>query len=391
MSGLLRSPAVTPRSAWRSAWSATGACATSTGTGSPTPPRARGTRHTYSNHGFATLGQIVEDVTGQPLRRLFRDRIFGPLGMTDTDLARFDRIRARLATGYALRTGGPRPVRDCDLVPVGAGAIYSTTADMARYVAALLAGGSGEHGPILKPETVTSMFAPQYQPDPRLPGVGLAFFRHDLGGHLVVGHDGLVPGFTSQMSLAPDDGTGVVAFTNGARGAMAWLGAEVTAILGRILGVPDPVIRADVPHRPEIWADLCGWYSFRGSLRDAQKWFVAGAEVCVRSGQLTLRPVTPVPALARGLPLHPDDPGDPYVFRIDLSSFGIGTCRVVFTRPAGRPPLRSGLQTVEQAAELRQRAVIPAASAACRRPEHRSGAADEMLSVTRYEHAAPAV
>jgi CubicO group peptidase (beta-lactamase class C family) len=34
-----------------------------------------GTTHTYSNHGFATLGQIVEDVSGQQLRRYFRDHI----------------------------------------------------------------------------------------------------------------------------------------------------------------------------------------------------------------------------------------------------------------------------------------------------------------------------
>jgi len=291
-----------------------------------------GTRHTYSNHGSATLGQIVEDITGRPLRAYFRDRIFGPLGMTGTDLTRSDRVSARLATGYVLRAGGPCPVRDCDLVTAGAGGIYSTTRDMARYVAALLAGGSGEHGQILKPDTLASMFAPHYQPDPRLPGVGLGFFRRNLGEHLVAGHDGLVPGFTSQMTLAPHDGTGVVAFTNGARSAMAWLGAEVTAILGHILGVPDPVIRADVPHRPEVWADVCGWYSFRGSLKDAQKWLVAGAEVFVRRGQLTLRPLTPVPALARGLPLHPDDPRDPYVFRIDLSSLGIGASRVVFSR-----------------------------------------------------------
>ena len=39
-----------------------------------------------------------------------------------------------------------------------------------------------------------------------------------------------------------------------------------------------------------------------------------------------------MPALARGLPLYPDDTGDPYVFRIDLSGFGIGTSRVVFSR-----------------------------------------------------------
>lgn len=291
-----------------------------------------GTRHTYSNHGFATLGQIVQDIAGEPLSRYFRERIFGPLGMTGTDLTRSDRVKARLATGYALRSGGLRPVRDCDLVPIGAGAIYSTTRDMARYLAALLAGGSGEHGRVLKPGTLAGMFAPHYQPDPRLPGAGLGFFRHDLGGHLLAGHDGLLPGFTSQLTLAPGDGIGAVAFTNGARTAMAWLGPEVTAILARILGVPDPAIRDDVPHHPEIWSDVCGWYSFRGSYRDAQKWFVAGAEVFVRRGRLTLRPVAPVPALAGGLPLHPDDPGDPYVFRADLSGLGIGNSRVVFSR-----------------------------------------------------------
>jgi hypothetical protein len=72
---------------------------------------------------------------------------------------------------------------------------------MARYIAALLAGGTGEHGSILKPETLASMFAPHYQPDPQIPGMGLAFFRDQVGGHLVVEHEGLVPGFSSQLAL----------------------------------------------------------------------------------------------------------------------------------------------------------------------------------------------
>jgi CubicO group peptidase (beta-lactamase class C family) len=294
-----------------------------------------GTRHTYSNHGFATLGQIVEDVSGQPLDRYFRDHIFKPLGMEQTDLVRSDRVTPRLATGYALRSDGPHPASDCDLVTVGAGSIYSTTRDMARYVVALLGGGSGEHGSVLEPGTLASMFVPHYQPDPRVPGVGLAFFRGDAGGHLVVEHNGLMPGFSSQMSVAPDDGVGVVAFTNGARGAKAWLGAEVAGMIRYLLGAPDDAVRTDVPHRPELWSDLCGWYSFRGSLRDVQKWFVAGAEVSVRRGQLTLRVLSPIPALNRGLPLQPDDDEDPDVFRIDLSRFGIGTSRVIFSREPG--------------------------------------------------------
>jgi hypothetical protein len=145
----------------------------------------------------------------------------------------------------------------------------------------------------------------------------------------------LVPGFSSQLSLAPDDGVGVLAFTNGAKGASAWLGTEVSGLLSDVLGVPDQVIGTDVPHHPELWGELCGWYGFRGSFRDVQRWLVAAGEVFVRRGQLMLRALSPLPALNRGLPLHPDDERDPYVFRIDLSEFGLGTARVVFSREPG--------------------------------------------------------
>ena len=60
----------------------------------------------------------------------------------------------------------------------------------------------------------------------------------------------------------------------------------------------------------------------------------AGAEVTVRRGQLTVRTLSPIPALYRGLRLHPDDPEDPYIFRIDLSRYGLGTARIVFSRDA---------------------------------------------------------
>ena len=37
-----------------------------------------------------------------------------------------------------------------------------------------------------------------------------------------------------------------------------------------------------------------------------------------------------MPALYRGLPLQPDDPADPYVFRLDLAPYGLSPVRVVF-------------------------------------------------------------
>jgi CubicO group peptidase (beta-lactamase class C family) len=294
-----------------------------------------GTRHIYSNHGFATLGQIVEDVTGETLQGYVRAHIFESLGMEETDLVRSHRVSHRLATGYALRSRGARSVDDHDLITVASGGIYSTTRDVARYVAALLGGGTSEHGSVLKPETVTAMFGPQYQPDPRMPGVGLAFYRREVGGHLFIEKSGLVPGFGSQMAIAPDDGLGVVAFTNGAKAAHSWLGPEVSGILGQVLALPHDAIRTDVPHHPETWSALCGWYSFRGSWRDVQKWLIAGAEIVVRGDRLILRPVTPIPGLRRGFPLYPYDEADPYVFRVDLSKLGMGTVRLVFSKGAG--------------------------------------------------------
>ncbi len=295
-----------------------------------------GTRFMYTDHGFATLGQIVEDVSGEPLDRYLREHIFEPLGMAHTDLVRSERVKSHLATGYNLRSDGAKAVTSYEVVTVGGGAAYSTTRDMARYVAALLGGGANEHGSVLKPATMATMFEPHYQPDPRVPGNGLAFFRANLGGHLAVEHDGILPGFDSQIFLAPDDGVGVMAFANGARHAMHWLTPEIAGVLKHLLGVPDEVIRTDVPQHPEIWGDLCGWYRFSAHLTDPARFAIgAGVEVFVRRGQLMIRVLSPIPALYRGFPLHPDDDKDPYVFRIDFSTFGIDTGRVIFSGERG--------------------------------------------------------
>jgi hypothetical protein len=56
----------------------------------------------------------------------------------------------------------------------------------------------------------------------------------------------------------------------------------------------------------------------------------AGAEVFVGAGRLMLRFLTPIPTLARGFPLLPDDLTDPHVFRIALPEAGLEPMRMVF-------------------------------------------------------------
>jgi CubicO group peptidase (beta-lactamase class C family) len=297
-----------------------------------------GTRFRYGNHAPATLGQLVEDVSGTSLHRYFSEHIFEPLGMADSELFRSERLKSGLATGYEFRSGGPKAVAEREMVTAGAASICSTPRDMARYVAALLGGGANEHGSVLKPDSLATMFEPQYQPDPRIPGLGLAFFRVDLGrGHAAVEHQGTLPGFHSQIFLAPYDGLGVMAFTNGSVNPDLWLPAECGGLLRGLLGLQDDAIRTDIPLHPETWGDYCGWYWLPGPLADVRvrAFMGAGAEVFVRNDQLMLRFLTPVPVLFRGFPLRPDDDVDPDVFRIDMSKLGPFSMRVVFSRKRG--------------------------------------------------------
>jgi CubicO group peptidase (beta-lactamase class C family) len=296
-----------------------------------------GSKWAYSNHGYAALGAVVEAVSGASLDQYFRERIFEPLGMRDSGLGGFRRLGSRLATGYGVRSGRLEAVAPREPVTAGASSVYSTTADMARYLAALLGGGANENGSVLRPETLARMLEPHYQPDPRLPGMGLGFFREDLSIHRIVGHDGILTGFRSDMELAPEKGVGVVALAN--TGGFDPRGVSVPvarAALHHLLGLPEEVVRTDVPERPWLWGDLCGWYSFGpGWLTDPQPRMALGAglEVVVHRGHLTVRGQMPILAVRRGLRLYPD-PEDPYAFRIDLSALGLGASRVVFGRAA---------------------------------------------------------
>ncbi len=285
----------------------------------------------YSNHGFATLGQIIEDVAGVPLERYFREQIFEPLGMLDSDLVRSGQVAARLATGFVIGRGGARPVPDRDWITVAATNVYATPRDLARYAAALLNGGSNDHGSILPPATLALMFEPHFQPDPRLPGMGLGFFRSDVGGRRLVGHDGILPGFNSTLLVAPDDDVAVIGLTNGSPGAFGWLGMELQDLLAELLEVGPDHPRGAFPQHPEIWGRLCGRYRFQPPADLRQELMLGlGAEVVVRGGHLLVRVLTPIPVLYRGLPLEPDDPADPFVFRLDFSQFGIPPVRVAF-------------------------------------------------------------
>lgn len=341
-----------------------------------------GTRFAYSNQGFAVLGQVVEDISGMPFDRYLRERVFDPLGMEHSDVVRSERVRRRLAIGYEPGPRGLTRVRDLEFVALGAGNVYSSTRDMVRYVTALLSGGAGEHGAVLEPATLATMFDAHHQPDARLPGIGLAFFRDMFGGHRIVAHDGIWKGFLSTMLLAPDDSIGVLALANTGHFRPGGAPDEAAeAVLRRLLDVPPDEVSAGVPLDPTVWGDFCGTYSLgRGVLVDPQPRSLFGAGLQVRAGdRLTIG----IPLVPWRLTLHPQ-PGDHDAFRVDLSRLvggSEGTVPLVFGRDdsgrvvamhahLGRHPM-TFTKRADKPHPRRFSDTVTAGAAALRREHHR--------------------
>ncbi len=289
------------------------------------PELPPGVKWAYANHGFATLGQLIADISGVPFEAYMRDRVFEPLGMRHTDFVRTEAIRRRLAAGYQHRRGLLRPVEYLEIAVRPAGSAFSTLDDMTRYVQALLNGGRD----LLKPETLRMMFEPHYRVDERLTAMGLAFWLDHEDDHLLVHHGGGWPGFTSAMVLAPDDGLGVLAFTNVS--TLVAPHAIAMRLLRRALGMPEPASRLPRPgvlERPFVRSELVGPYGpLPGLLTNARAWMAFGGEawVTVRDHRLSIGAL--IGPLRKGIALYQMEPADPLAYE---GLFAGEPVRVVF-------------------------------------------------------------
>jgi methyl acetate hydrolase len=105
-------------------------------------------------------GQVVEGVTGKRLGEVFAERIFAPLGMTDTAFTISPAMRARLTTIHQRgEDGSLTPLTGFELpaepeVHMGGGGLYGTAEDYCRFIRMWLNDGMGEGGRVLKPETI---------------------------------------------------------------------------------------------------------------------------------------------------------------------------------------------------------------------------------------------
>lgn len=105
-------------------------------------------------------GQVVEGITRKRLGEVMQERIFGPLGMASTAFSLTPAMRSRLAYVHQREADGSlTPKLDFELpanpeVHMGGQGLYGTVGDYCRFIRMWLNDGAGEHGRVLKEETV---------------------------------------------------------------------------------------------------------------------------------------------------------------------------------------------------------------------------------------------
>ncbi len=105
-------------------------------------------------------GQVVEAVRGKRLGDVMKERIFDPLGMNDTAFTMTPSMRQRLTRIHQREADGSlKPHLDLELpqdpeIHMGGHGLYATVGDYMRFIRMYLNDGAGEHGRVLKPETV---------------------------------------------------------------------------------------------------------------------------------------------------------------------------------------------------------------------------------------------
>ncbi len=164
----------------------------------------------YSNTGYALLALVVERVSGRPFARFLRDRVFRPLGMTET-VAFEEGISTVPHRAYGWSrdsTGWVRTDQSNTSAVLGDGGIYTSVDELVKWDHAL-----ATHrlvGPTLQAEAWT----PATLADGRRTEYGFGWFveRDSLGTKQW--HTGSTRGFRNAILRYPDRRLTVIVLTN---------------------------------------------------------------------------------------------------------------------------------------------------------------------------------
>jgi CubicO group peptidase (beta-lactamase class C family) len=181
----------------------------------------------YSNLMFITAGLIIETVSGLSWDEFIRQRIFEPLGMTDSVTnPRYFGEYANIAVPHEDIKGKLQTVAQREDAHIGAaGSICASAADIALWMRMQLNNGSLDGKQLVDaaileethtPHTPIRLTAIERKLFPSLHffAYGLGWFLGDSHGRFTVRHTGGVDGMLSNTILIPEEKLGIAIYTN---------------------------------------------------------------------------------------------------------------------------------------------------------------------------------
>lgn len=169
-----------------------------------------GTRHEYSNTGYFLLSVIVQRVSGQPMAKFSRERIFEPLGMTSTRIRDdYAMLIPGRALGYAPAEDGTFKLAIVNWQQTGDGAVQLSIEDALKW---------DEN--FYQPKLGGAAFVERLQEPGKLTngepiGYARGLFIDTYRGLRRVQHGGSWIGYRSAFDRYPDQHTSIALFCNG--------------------------------------------------------------------------------------------------------------------------------------------------------------------------------
>ena len=236
-----------------------------------------GEQFSYSNSGYVLLTKVIEVVSGQPYDVYLQEWLFEPLGMENTGYEHPLAIIDDMARGYiGSDDDGYQQAQYINMaVPQGAGGLYATAGDLARWNQFLF---DGDRNPmILSEDAVTAMTAPAVQMDPEnldmFYGYGLIINQSEPHR---TGHGGGINGFVSSLGYRPEENQTLVILSNVATAGLDKISGDLAAILA---GEP-----YELPTLPDVvTVDPAIYERYVGTYQLSPEFAIA---ITVESGQL---------------------------------------------------------------------------------------------------------